>query len=168
MHLRHRNGDYNDPFAARILDGRRPVLVHLWRREQGIILPRGNPDAINTVGDLIGRRIALRAAGTGTRVLLDRLLRDAGADPAALRGPDIRTHLEAAVAVASGLADAAVGLRAAADTLELDFVSLTWEPFELALPESALSAATDLLTALETAPTMPGFDLTDAGTIRRP
>ena len=43
LHLRHRNGDYNDPFAARILDGRRPVLVHLWRREQGIILPPATP-----------------------------------------------------------------------------------------------------------------------------
>ena len=102
LHLRHRDGGYNDPFAAHILDGRRPVLVHLWRREQGIILPRGNPDGIETVDDLLGRPVALRASGTGTRVLLERLLRDAGADPAALRGPDARTHLEAAVAVAVG------------------------------------------------------------------
>lgn len=168
LHLHHRNGKYNDPFAAHILDGHRPVLVHLWRREQGIIVPPGNPDAITTVADLLGRSVALRATGTGTRVLLDRLLRDAGADPAALHGPDTRTHLEAAIAVASGLADGAVGLRAAADTLQLEFVSLTWEPFELALPETALGVATDLLSALETAPTMPGFDLSDAGTTRRP
>jgi molybdate-binding protein len=168
LHLRHRDGDYNDPFAARILDGRRPILVHLWRREQGIIVPPGNPDGIKTVEDLLGRPVALRASGTGTRVLLDRLLRDAGADPAALRGPDARTHLEAAVAVASGIADAAVGLRAAADLLELDFVPLMWEPFELALPEAALGAAADLLTAVESAPAMPGFDLADSGTTRRP
>jgi molybdate-binding protein len=168
LHLRHRDGDYNDPFAARILHGRRPILVHLWRREQGIILPRGNPDAIKTVKDLLGRTVALRASGTGTRVLLDRFLRDAGADAAALRGPPARTHLEAAVAVASGQVDAAVGLRAASDTLELDFVPLVWEPFELALPEAALAAATDLLTALESAPAMPGFDLTDSGSTRRP
>jgi molybdate-binding protein len=167
LHLRHRDGAYNDPFAARILDGRRPILVHLWRREQGIIVPRGNPDAIDTVEDLLGRRVALRGSGTGTRVLLDRLLRDAGADPAALRGPDARTHLEAAVAVASGLAGATVGLRAAAVRLELDFVPLTWEPFELALPEAALGAAADLLGALESAPAMAGFDLADSGTMRR-
>ena len=90
LHLRHRDGGYNAPFAARILDGRRPILVHLWRREQGIILPRGNPDGIATVADLLGRTVALRASGTGTRVLLERLLRDAGADPAALRGPASR------------------------------------------------------------------------------
>ncbi len=72
LHLRHRDGGYNDRFAAHILAGRRPVLVHLWRREQGIILPRGNPDAVETVGDLLRRPIALRASGTGTRVLLER------------------------------------------------------------------------------------------------
>jgi molybdate-binding protein len=168
LHLRHRDGDYNDPFAARILDGRRPILVHLWRREQGIILPRGNPGAIETVADLLGRSVALRASGTGTRVLLDRLLHDAGADPTALRGPDARTHLEAAVAVASGLAEAAVGLRAAAHMMALDFLPLMWEPFELALPEAALGAAADLLSALESAPAMPGFDLAGSGTARRP
>ena len=168
LHLRHRDGSYNDSFAAHILAGRRPVLVHLWRREQGIMLPRGNPDDVTTVGDLLGRPVALRAAGTGTRVLLERSLRDAGADPGALRGPVVATHLEAAVAVASGLADAAVGLRAAADTLELDFVPLAWEPFELALPETALGAAGDLLSALESAPAMPGFDFADSGATRRP
>jgi putative molybdopterin biosynthesis protein len=168
LHLRHRDGGYNDRFAAHILAGRAPVLVHLWRREQGIILPRGNPDHYRSVGDLLKRPVALRAPGTGTRVLLERLLRDAGADPAALHGPLVGTHLEAAVAVASGLADAAVGLRAAADTLELDFVPLAWEPFELALPEAALGAAAELLSALDSAPPAPGFDFADSGATRRP
>ena len=77
------------------------------------------------------------------------------------------THLEAALAVASGIADAAVGLRAAATTLELDFVPLAWEPYELALPEASLGVAADLLSALGRAPALPGFDLTDSGTARR-
>jgi len=168
LHLRHRDGNYNAPFAARILRDRRPVLVHFWRREQGIIVPRDNPDAIATVEHLLGRTVALRASGTGTRVLLERLVREAGADPATLRGPEAPTHLQAAMAVAAGLADAAIGLRAAAATLELDFVPLAWEPFELAVPEASLGAAADLLSALEAAPTMPGFDLADSGTMRRP
>ena len=168
VHLRHRDGSYNAPFAARILAGRKPVLVHLWRREQGIIVPAGNPLGIRAVRDLAGRTVALRGTGTGTRVLLERLMREAGADPATLHGPEAPTHLEAAVSVAAGLADAAVGLRAAAETLELDFVPLVWEPFELALPEDALGAAGDLLTALGAAPAMPGFDLADAGAVTRP
>jgi molybdate-binding protein len=167
LHLRHRDGDYNAPFAARILEGRRPVLVHLWRREQGIIVPAGNPDGIAGVADLIGRTVALRGAGTGTRVLLERLLRQASADPVALRGPQVPTHLEAALSVAAGLTDAAVGLRAAASTAGLDFIPLAWEPFELALGEDALGAAADLLAALHNAPALPGFDLAGAGVVRR-
>jgi len=167
IHLRHRDGDYNAPFAAHILDGRRPVLVHLWRREQGIIVPRDNPHGIVSVTDLLERTIALRAAGTGTHALLDRLLRDARADPTRLHGPQVATHLEAALAVGTGLADAAIGLRAAAATLELDFVPLTWEPFELALPETALGAADDLLAAISSATAMPGFDLAGTGTTQR-
>ncbi len=167
IHLRHRDGDYNAPFAAHILDGRHPVLVHLWRREQGILVPRDNPHGIETVDDLLGRPIALRASGTGTHALLIRLLRDAGADPTALRGPEVATHLEAALAVSTGLVDAAVGLRAAATTLELGFLPLAWEPFELALPETALGAADDLLAAISAAPSMPGFDLADSGTTQR-
>ena len=166
IHLRHRDGDYNAPFAARILEGRSPVLVHLWRREQGIIVARDNPHGIETVKDLLGHTIALRAPGTGTHALLDRLLRDAGADPAALRGPRVGTHLEAALAVSAGLADAAVGIRAAAAALDLAFVALTWEPFELALPATALGAADELLAAISSASRMPGFDLSDSGATR--
>ena len=85
----------------------------------------------------------------------------------ALRGPEVATHLEAAISVAAGLADAAVGLRAAAETIDLDFVPLAWEPFDLALPEEALGAADELLSALGSAPAMPGFDLADAGAVTR-
>jgi len=76
LHLRHRSGEYNAPFARGILAGREPVLVHLWRREQGLIVPAGNPRQIETVGDLAHLRVARRAIGTGTRSLLDRLLRE--------------------------------------------------------------------------------------------
>ena len=80
---------------------------------------------------------------------------------------EVATHLEAAISVAAGLADAAVGLRAAAETIDLDFVPLAWEPFDLAVPEEALGAADELLSALGSAPAMPGFDLADAGAVTR-
>jgi molybdate-binding protein len=167
LHLRHRDGRYNAPFAAGVLAGRDPVLVHLWDREQGIVLPADNPRGVTGVHDLPACTVALRAPGTGTRVLAEGLLRDAGVAGSAVRGPEVATHLEAALAVATGLADAAIGLRAPAVALGLDFVPLAWEPYELALPEDALGAASDLLSALSSAPAMPGFDLAGAGRIRR-
>ena len=168
LHLRHRDGLYNDPFAARVLADRRPLLVHLWRREQGILVPSGNPAGLTCVRRPTRPAGRAAPAGTGTRVLLERLLREAGADPAALHGPELSTHLEAALAVAAGIADAAVGLRASAEAVDLDFIPLTWEPFELVIAEDDLDAAEDLIGVLDRTPVMAGMDLSDAGTIRRP
>ena len=149
-----------------MLAGRDPVLVHLWDREQGIVLPADNPRGVTGVHDLPVCTVALRAPGTGTRC--------SPAGPARRRRgrqrrarSRVATHLEAALAVATGLADAAIGLRATAVALGLDFVPLTWEPYQLALPEDALAAAFDLLSTLSSAPPMPGFDLAGAGEIRR-
>jgi molybdate-binding protein len=167
LHLRHRDGTYNASFAAGVLDGRRPVLVHLWRREQGIIVAPGNPDGVEGLADLRRCVVALRPAGTGTRVLLERLMRDTGLDPSSLRGPEVGSHLEAALSVASASADAAIGLRASAEAMGLDFLPLAWEPYELALSDDALGLAGDLLHALHSAPRLPGFDLSETGTVRR-
>ena len=167
LHLRHRDGAYNVPFAGRILAGQDPLLVHLWRREQGIVVPRGNAQGITSVADLAGSPVALRAAGTGTRVLLDRLLREVGRDPGSLQGPIVGTHLEAAMAVATGIADATIAIRAVADRFDLDFMHLAWEPYELALPEVALHLATDLIHAAVSAQGLDGYDMSGAGAVTR-
>jgi molybdate-binding protein len=147
IHLLHHSGRYNAPFARALLRGRHPHLVHLWRREQGLLIPpdRTEPTSIR---DLSGRRVARRAPGTGTRVLLDRLLLDAGLDPDALRGPEVGSHLEVALAVAAGIVDAALGVRSAAVALDLRFVPVTWEEYDLVLPADALDAAAPLVTAV--------------------
>ena len=121
--------------------------MHLWRREQGLLIPpdRAGP---TSVLELAGRRVARRAAGTGTRVLLDRLLLDAGLDPDALRGPEVGSHLEVALTVASGIVDAGLGVRSAAAALDLRFVPITWEDYDLVLLGDALDAAAPLVTAV--------------------
>lgn len=160
----------NAPFAARVLAGRRPVLVSLWRREQGIVVPAGNPRGIGDVEDLVRVRTALRRSGTGTRALMDRALRARGADPDAVRGPVFDSHLEVALAVAAGIADAGVAVRGAA--VGLDFVPLAWEPFDLALGAGVLDDAAPLLAALgepglgRTAAELGGYDLEGAGRLR--
>lgn len=145
VHLLHRTGVYNAPFARALLRGRRPHLVHLWRREQGLIVAPGGPASVT---DLAGLRIALRAPGTGTRVLLDRLLRDAGLDPDGVRGPVLGSHLEVALAVATGTVDAGLGVRSAARDLDLAFHPVARESYDVVLPGAALAAAAPLVTAL--------------------
>lgn len=179
LHLFDRQGDYNAAYAARVLAGRAPRLVRLWRREQGLVVPPGNPAGLGSAGDLVrsarGVRspivTALRRAGTGTRLLTERLVREDGGDPVELRGPELDSHLDVALGVASGLADAGVAVRSAAGALGLDFVPLAWEPFDLALPADALPRAEPLLAALagsavaRRAEELGGYDLDGSGVV---
>ncbi len=170
IHLLHHSGHYNAPFARALLRGRRPHLVHLWRREQGLLIP---PDRTGptSVGELAGRRVARRAPGTGTRVLLDRLLLDAGLDPDVLRGPEFGSHLEVALAVATGIVDAGLGVRSAAAALDLRFVPVRWEDYDLVLPGDALDLAAPLITALRSSSVraaveaLDGYDAGNSGEV---
>src|SRR3954454_20588419 len=171
LHLRHRSGEYNAPFARGILAGRDPVLVHLWRREQGLLVATGNPRGVERIGDLAKLRVVRRPAGTGTRTLLDRLLLDDGVDPDAISGPTVELHLDVALAVATGEADAGLGLRSAATPLGLDFVPLSWEPFQVATTRAQTGGLAPLLTALAEPATserivaLGGYDVAGAGEI---
>jgi len=171
VHLRHRSGEYNVPFARAVLTGRDPVLVHLWHREQGLLLPAGNPRGVERVTDLAGLRVARRPTGTGTRTLLDRLLLDDGLDPDAISGPTVELHLDVALAVATGEADAGLGLRSAATPLGLDFVALSWEPFQVATTRAESGGVRPLLEALadpavtERVAALGGYDLDGAGEV---
>lgn len=171
IHLRHRSGPDNEPFARALLRGHGPHLVRLWRREQGLVVPPGNPRGLRSVADLADLRVARRETGAGTRVLLDQLLLDARVTPEQVFGPDLQSHLETGLAVAAGVADVALGLRPTAEDLALDFVSVTWESFDLVLPVAALSAAQPLVRALvdhhvrTSVCRLGGYDLADSGQV---
>jgi molybdate-binding protein len=171
LHLRHRSGEYNTPFARGVLAGREPVLVHLWRREQGLIVPAANPRGIERIADLTALRVARRPTGTGTRTLLDRLLLEASIDPDTISGPTVELHLDVALAVATGEADAGLGLRSAATPLELDFVPLSWEPFQVATTRAQSGGVRPLLNELADRDVaarilaLGGYDLDGAGEV---
>jgi molybdate-binding protein len=171
IHLRHRGGGRNSSFARTLLRGRRPAIIHLWRREQGLLTPAGNPDHIAGPGDLRALRIARRPFGTGTRVLLDRLLAEAGVAPASVTGPEAASHLEVAMSVAAGQADTGLAVRAAATALDLGFVPVSWEDFDVVLGGDALPAAEPLIAALRTSAVqasidaLGGYDLSRAGSV---
>lgn len=171
IHLRHHSGVYNAPFARALLRGRDPRLLHLWRREQGLMVAPGNPLGITGPADLRGLRIAKRQTGAGTRVLLDQLLAACGIAPDSVPGPELGSHPEIALAVASGITDSGLGVRAAANDLDLDFIHLTWESYDVALPGDALGAAKPLVASLrdrrvqESIVALGGYDLADTGTL---
>ncbi len=139
------DGSYNVSYLRRYLPDRRVHLVHLVERENGLILARGNPRGIRGIEDLArpGIRFINRQGGSGTRILLDWHLERLGIDPAAIRGygNEEFTHMAVAVAVASGAADAGLGIYAAARALGLDFLPVVTESYELAIPEEHRESA---------------------------
>lgn len=170
-HLRHHTGVYNAPFARAVLRGRDPLLVHLWRREQGLVLPQGNPRGITELAQVSGLRVAKRSPGTGTRVLLDHAMTAAGLAPDDVTGPEFGSHLEVALAVAVGAADTGLAVRAAAVDLDLDFLPVAWEDFDLVLAAEALDAAAPLVEAVHdpavhaAVTALGGYDLSRAGSV---
>jgi putative molybdopterin biosynthesis protein len=132
-----RTGAYNLPDIRRHLDARAVMVVNLVRREQGLIVARGNPKGLEGLRDLArpGVRYVNRQPGAGTRVLLDYRLRRLGIRPERIAGyeREEHTHMAVAVAVASGLADAGLGIRQAAVALGLDFLPLEAEDYDLVL-----------------------------------
>ena len=99
-------GEYNRPFVERLLPGEDLLLVNLAYREQGLIVPPGNPHGIRDLADLArpGVRFVNRQKGAGTRVLLDYHLQQRGIQPEQIPGYEREeyTHMAVAAAVLSG------------------------------------------------------------------
>jgi len=154
----------------------------VWvERQQGLLVCKGNPKGIHGLADLPrpGLRFINRQRGAGTRVLLDYSLRKAGISAAAIAGYEQEeyTHLAVAAAVASGRADSGLGVMAAARALDLDFVPLFTERYDLVIPCRHLPGGEsgDLLAPLfdlmhnpafrQAVQALDGYDVSEMGRI---
>jgi putative molybdopterin biosynthesis protein len=170
-------GEYNLTAIRRYLPDTPVLVVALVGREQGLMVPPGNPHGLRTLADL-GRadvRFVNRQRGAGTRVLLDYEIGKIGLDPAEIKGYEREeyTHLAVAAAVASGMANAGLGIAAAARALQLDFIPLFNERYELVIPQvyyfspllqPLLAALQDPQFRAEVA-ALPGYDVSAMGTV---
>ena len=136
--LDEQTGEYNISFVRRYLRGRDVALINLVRRIQGLIVPKGNPKGITSLEDVLRDGVAFvnRQRGSGTRMLLDFRLKQLGVSPELIDGyvREGYTHLAVAAAVAGGRADVGLGILSAARAMELDFVPLLTEQFDLVMP----------------------------------
>lgn len=153
-----------------------PVRLMVWaERQQGLIVAKGNPRGIKSLQDLARSelRFVNRQRGAGTRLLLDFHLKHLGFDPSQIRGYEHEefTHLAVAAAIASGRADCGLGITAAANALELDFIPLFNERYDLVIPSAhfdspLLSPLFDLIhdQAFKKALSqLPGYDFSRLG-----
>jgi putative molybdopterin biosynthesis protein len=131
--------EYNFSYVRRYLPGEQYKVVHLFMREQGIYLPKGNPKNIRGLSDLQGKEVRFlnRNPGSGTRLLFDFLLHENGIDPERINGygTEAASHLQVGLSVLRGEAGAGFGIRHIAHFLDLDFISLHKERFEMVIPE---------------------------------
>ena len=129
------DGSYNVSYIKKLLPDLSVTLLHLVERDQGLMIQRGNPKNIKSISDLAREEIRFmnRQGGSGTRILLDFKLKQLEIDPASIEGYQLEefTHMAVAVAVLSGTADAGLGIFAAAKALDLDFIPVVTEQYEL-------------------------------------
>lgn len=153
------------------------VLIAFARREQGLVLAQGNPLKVKTIADVAkrGARMVERQAGAGAQALLLRLLRAAKLELTDLKraAAPARTGDDLALAVREGRADCGIATRAVAATRGLEFVSLTWERFDLVLRrrdyfEPGPQALFKLAHGPEfksRAAALGGYEVADSGTV---
>jgi len=169
------SGIYNLTYIDQYLPGIPVKVIALVGRQQGLLVPPGNPKRIHGLEDLARPEVVFinRQRGAGTRVLLDYHLNLLDIQPESIQGYDQEeyTHLTVAAAIASGRADCGLGISAAAQALELDFIPLFKERYDLVIPREYLG--TSLLTPLfkviedpafrQAVAALPGYDVSMMG-----
>jgi len=153
-HLLDSNGEYNTPFVRHLFPDRDVEIVTLAYRTQGLMLAGGNPKGIKKIADVVRTNVRFvnRNAGSGTRLWFDTELKRLKIPTEKIKNYDrvVSTHSDAAFAVQSGLADAALGLQAAAYQFNLDFIPLFEERYDLVLPRENEKLLTPMLDYLQT------------------
>ena len=176
--LDEETGEYNVSYIKKHLPGQKIVLVNLVYRTQGFIVPKGNPKGIKGFEDLRRQDVVFvnRQAGAGTRLLTDLYLKRLGIDPNTVKGyhHEEFTHMAVAAAVVSGAADTGLAVLSAAQALDLDFVPVAQERYDLAILEEYYD--TPMLQALlrivredrefrEQIVKMGGYDVSEMGKV---
>ena len=148
-HLLDESGEYNLPFLKRY-GIKNAVLVKGYLREQGIIVAKGNPKGIRRIEDFLREDVTIinRNRGSGTRILLDMLLKEIAEKEGkkfedvvkSIKGYEIeaKTHSSVAVAILSGKADAGLGIKTVATQYGLGFIPLRAEEYDFLIPKDRL------------------------------
>ncbi len=174
LHLQGEDGRWNVPAVEARFAGQAAVLVSWAARRRGLVLRHEDPAAITGLGDLAGRRLAVRQPESGTEQLFTRALAEAGLTRADLQQTEpARSETDAVLAVAQGQAEATFGLEAAARPFGLHFVPLAEERFDLLIDRRAyfeppLQALLDFARTpafAERAAALGGYDIAGLGRV---
>ncbi|MCE5313294.1 MAG: molybdopterin biosynthesis protein [Nitrospiraceae bacterium] len=148
--LDEETGQYNVPYVNKFFTPGEVVLVTLVHRQQGLIVKKGNPKGIKGIEDLVRDDLLFinRQQGSGTRLLLDKNLRERNINPYLIKGYDREeyTHMSVASAVLTGLCDTGMAIYSAAVALDLAFIPIATERYDIAITAELLN--TEKISAL--------------------
>ena len=134
-------GAYNLAFIRKYFPKGSVKLISCVGRQQGLMVAKGNPLNIRQFSDIAkeGIRYVNRQKGSGTRILTDYLCKQENLNTDAIYGYDREelTHTSVAVQIASGSADAGMGIYSAAKLYDLDFIPICIEEYDLIIPDHA-------------------------------
>jgi putative molybdopterin biosynthesis protein len=152
------DGSYNLSYIKKYLPDTAVKLIHLVQRDQGLIVKPGNPKDIHGIEDLGRKDVSFinRQVGSGTRILLDYKLNQLGVKTDAINGYQNEefTHMAVAVSVLSGSEDTGLGIYAAAKALDLDFIPVVTEQYDLVIPQEYFETeAVQILLEIINSPT---------------
>ena len=139
--LDENNGNYNIDIIKEIFGEAKISLIKGFDRIQGIIVKKGNPLNIKGLEDLVKYRFVNRQRGAGTRVLLDYKLKKLNINPKDIDGYDkeVATHMAVAASVQSPYVDCGLGVKSAADSMDLDFIEIGIEEYDFAIETKNLN-----------------------------
>ncbi len=152
------DGSYNISYIKKYLPDTAVKLIHLVQRDQGLIVRPGNPKKIQGIEDLGRKDVSFinRQVGSGTRILLDYKLNQLGVKADAINGYQNEefTHMAVAVSVLSGSDDTGLGIYAAAKALNLHFIPVVTEQYDLVVPQEYFETeAIQILVEIINSPT---------------
>ena len=139
MHLLdEETGEYNIPFIKKYIPGKELVLIKFVKRTQGIMVRKDRKFSVSSIEDIKNNNLSFvnRQKGSGTRLLFDYELKKAGINPEEITGYEREelTHLAVAAAVKNGDADCGIGVYSAANIMNLDFIPIGDEHYDLVMP----------------------------------
>lgn len=176
--LDEETGQYNIPFIKKILGTEKIVLINLVYREQGLLVLKGNPKNIKDFKDLVRDDVIFvnRQSGSGTRLLTDKCLKELRIDSNNIKGYEHEeyTHMGVASAVLTGVADTGLAILASAKALNLDFIPVARERYDLLITRKTFES--EMMQCLmeiimkdnefkETVKNLGGYDISDMGKI---
>lgn len=169
--------EFNLPFIKRILTGHSYIVINLISRWAGFFVKPGNPKNITTWEGLSKTNVTLinREKGSGARVLVDEQMRIHKINPKEIKGyeKEEKNHLSVATAVAQGIADVGVGIEKASKMVNVDFIPLIKERYDLVIMKSEENRQLieSLLTILNSTDfknkiqAIEGYDISKTGSI---